>query len=412
MRIFCAVRHSVDPHHYYGGLWSSNFYPALRELGHEIIESETDLLPTSRFMQVTSDFTVEEKEERARTTEQILKEIRAAHAKAPIDLFLSYFYNAHFDPAGFDELRRLSIPSVNFYCNSIYQFDLVRDIAANADYAWHSERDARPLYLQVSASPVWVQMGADPAVYHPVDCVRQPNASFIGQRYADRDRWAAALIRADVPIVIYGPGWNAGITVSSNLAAETSYLGRRNSPAGSTNALIDVILQNLREEGLLCGALRTWRQFQYRRESRQLSPLFRSVARGAIPFDQQRTVFSSSEVVLNFSNVWADGRPGSKLVPHVRLRDFEAPMCRACYLTGYTDEIGEFYELGTEIDCYRTPAELLDKTKFYLKHVGAAERMRERGYKRALNSHTWRHRFEELFLKLGLRNPRVSETCG
>jgi hypothetical protein len=31
--------------------------------------------------------------------------------------------------------------------------------------------------------------------------------------------------------------------------------------------------------------------------------------------------------------VWADGRSGSPLIPHVRLRDFEATMCRACYLT-------------------------------------------------------------------------------
>ena len=36
MRIFTAARHSNDPAKYYGGLWSSNFYPALRELGCEI----------------------------------------------------------------------------------------------------------------------------------------------------------------------------------------------------------------------------------------------------------------------------------------------------------------------------------------------------------------------------------------
>lgn len=39
MRIFCAVRHSADPTYYYGGLWSDNFYPAFRELGHEIVET-------------------------------------------------------------------------------------------------------------------------------------------------------------------------------------------------------------------------------------------------------------------------------------------------------------------------------------------------------------------------------------
>src|SRR3954452_3503820 len=106
MRIFCAIRHSVDPEYYYGGLWSGNFYPALRQLGHELIESQTDLLPTSRFMHIADDFTHEELRERGRTTSFIIDEVRSAHANRRVDLFLGYFYNAHFDPAGYDELRQ------------------------------------------------------------------------------------------------------------------------------------------------------------------------------------------------------------------------------------------------------------------------------------------------------------------
>src|SRR5437868_12983823 len=115
MRIFCAVRHSIDAKQYYGGLWSGNFYPALRHLGHEIVESEIDLVPASRFMHIAATFTREELAARAEITEQIINEVRLAHRQGPIDLFLSYFYNAHFDPSGFDELRRPGIPSVNFY---------------------------------------------------------------------------------------------------------------------------------------------------------------------------------------------------------------------------------------------------------------------------------------------------------
>jgi len=78
------------------------------------------------------------------------------------------------------------------------------------------------------------------------------------------------------------------------------------------------------------------------------------------------------KLCLNFSNVWGDGRPASPLIPHVRLRDFEAPMCRTCYLTGHTDEIMVFYEVGKEIDTYRTETELVDKARFYLSHPDAA----------------------------------------
>ena len=115
------------------------------------------------------------------------------------------------------------------------------------------------------------------------------------------------------------------------------------------------------------------------------------------------TTFSGHEVCLNLSNVWADGRPGSPLIPHVRLRDFEAPMCGVCYLTGHTDEIEEFYEVGKEIDTYRSEEELIDKARYYLSHADAAERLREAGLRRARRDHTWTRRFEALFKAIGLR---------
>ena len=77
-------------------------------------------------------------------------------------------------------------------------------------------------------------------------------------------------------------------------------------------------------------------------------------------------------------------------------------MCRTCYLTGHTDEISEFYDVGREIDTYRTPEELIEKTRFYLSQSDAAERLREAGYRRAVGSHTWTHRFNELFAKTQL----------
>ena len=403
MRIFTAVRHSIDPRAYYGALWSANFYPALRALGHDLIESQVDLHPTSRFMDVGSGFTGEERAVRSHTTERIIAEVSDAHRRAPIDLFLSYFYNAHFDPAGFDEIRRLGIRSVNFYCNSIYQFELVADVAAGADVAWHAERDARDSYLRAKANPVWVQMGADPSVYRPIaEAERKPAACFVGQCYADRDQWMAALVRAGIPVEIYGPGWGApGSPAAAAGEAESSYLGRARHRPSSAGAYVHVISDMLRRDGPVEGARRVMRVMQDRRSRGSLAELFTPHARGPVPFTDVARIFSQHEVCLNFSNVWADGQPGAALIPHVRLRDFEAPMCRTCYLTGHTDEIESFYEAGTEIDTYRTPEELVDKTRYYLNHPDAAERLREAGYRRALRDHTWERRFELLFRTIG-----------
>lgn len=410
MRIFCAVRHSSNPSQFYGGLWSGNFYPAIRRLGHEVVESQVDLLSASRFMHVSGSFTPEELQVRADLTQRMIDEVRQAHRDHPIDLFLSYFYNAHFDPAGFAEIHQLGIPSVNFYCNSIYQFDLVAEVAAAANWAWHAEKHARSLYLNVGARPVWVQMGADPDVYRPImGEQRQPNACFVGQRYADRDRWMFRLAQAGVPLAIYGPGWvgNDGAATTGPTGAVVAecgpYLGRRNYAPGSLPAYLNVIARNIEKSGLCGGLARSWRQACYRRESRRLLPALAPWAQGPVPFTQICSVFSRHEVVLNFAAVWADGAPGSNLINHVRLRDFEAPMCRTCYLTGHTDEIEEFYEVGKEIDSYRSPEELVEKIRHYLRHPQDGERLRDAGFRRAVGQHTWNHRFAQLFSEIGLK---------
>ncbi|MGB2705973.1 MAG: glycosyltransferase [Candidatus Omnitrophota bacterium] len=406
MRVFTAVRHSIDPRFYYGRLWSGDFYSALKELGCDIVESEVDLLPASRFMEIPGNFTRQEKETRSRITREITDEVKKAHSKKPVDLFLSYFYNAHFEPAGFEEIHRLGIPTVNFYCNSIYQFELVKTIAEKVKFSWHTEKNARELYLEAGAKPVWVQMGASHRVYHPVPgTVREKKACFIGRRYADRDRWLEKLVTDDIPVDIYGTGWlwRRGDVNKYGLAGNHAmYLGRRRLMPGTLNAYAHAALANIRKLGLVKGARRIAKQLQYRNESRKVNNALAGWMRG-FAGDINKT-FARYEVVLNFSNIWQDGRPGSRLMPHVRLRDFEAPMCRTCYLTGYTDEIAEFYELGKEIDTYHTPEELVDKVRFYLIHPASAEKLREAGYRRALRDHTWKRRFETLFAKIRIKN--------
>jgi Uncharacterized protein conserved in bacteria len=165
---------------------------------------------------------------------------------------------------------------------------------------------------------------------------------------------------------------------------------------------LEALRQMISKHGFLAGLSMAIKEFQYRKEALKLSPLFLPYAKGPIPFQKISEILAANELCLNFSNVWADDCPGSALTAHVRLRDFEGPMCRTCYLTGHTDEIEEFYDIGKEIDTYRTTEELVDKARFYLEHADAAERLRERGFARARRDHTWVRRFAELFSKIGL----------
>ena len=247
------------------------------------------------------------------------------------------------------------------------------EIAPAVDVSWHPERNATDAYLRAGARPVCVQMGADPEVYRPSGtAARRPAACFVGQRYADRDEWAAAVLDAGLPLHLYGSGWGAAPSPGPAAGDEPrTYLGRTRPQPGSASSYVRTAVNEIRMSGLVAGSQRLAHRWSRRAASKAMQETLKAGARGRA--SDVAEVFGQYALVLNFSNVWADGRPGSALVPHVRLRDFEAPMSRACYLTGHTDEIEAFYEVGREIDTYRTPAELVDKVRFYLGHPAAAE---------------------------------------
>jgi spore maturation protein CgeB len=84
----------------------------------------------------------------------------------------------------------------------------------------------------------------------------------------------------------------------------------------------------------------------------------------------------------------------------IRLREFEAPMAGAFYLTGWLEEMARHYEVGKEIVCYRSLEEMVDLARHYLVHDTERERIRRAGHERAKQDHTWQRRFEGLFVEL------------
>jgi hypothetical protein len=159
-----------------------------------------------------------------------------------------------------------------------------------------------------------------------------------------------------------------------------------------------VIQRNMQSNGLVGGLTQTVRQWQYRRETQGLLAQLAPHAKGRA--GDVAATLGAYEICLNLSNVWTNG-PASPLVPHVRLRDFEGPMCGACYLTGHTEEIEDFYDVGKEIETYRTTEELIEKCNFFLARPDAAERLRTAGFLRARRDHQWTNRFQTLFTKIG-----------
>ena len=84
-------------------------------------------------------------------------------------LFFSYFYNDSILTEVITKIKNFGIITINFYCNSIHQFDNVSEIAPFYDYSMFPEKDAFEKYKNVGANPVHIQMAANPDFYKPYD---------------------------------------------------------------------------------------------------------------------------------------------------------------------------------------------------------------------------------------------------
>jgi len=126
-----------------------------------------------------------------------------------------------------------------------------------------------------------------------------------------------------------------------------------------------------------------------------------------LEFDDIIRTFNASKINLNFSGSSTDDN-----IKQIKGRVFEVPMCGAFLLTEYADGIEEYYEIGTEIECFESITEAYEKISYYLKHNDKRMEIANGGYRRALSEHTWVKRLKGIFdevNKIQLCQP--SESC-
>ena len=191
MRIFLAVPRSA---------WVDlNLRRALEEMGHQLVRFDFPGWPDA----TDPDWLAHGK---PRTNQRLLEAFRRA---ARVDLFFGYFYSSVVYPETLDVIRQFGVPTVNFSCNNVHQFDLVRDIAAHFDVCVVPEQAAQADFRSVGARPVRIQLAANPSVYHPLPEPRLYDVTFVGQRYADRAELLRHLYSNGVAVRAWGAGWQA-----------------------------------------------------------------------------------------------------------------------------------------------------------------------------------------------------------
>ena len=372
MRIFYAVSPTPNAEALKNStLWHQNLYPPLVELGHDVIQFRYDFTRHIDHANTRNPADMAYiAANRPILERHLLDEISAAHTQAPIDLFFSYFYDACVTPETIRTIKQMGIRTVNFYCNAVHQFYLIEKLAPEYDACMVPEQEALAHYAAVSANAIHVQMAANPAVYKPYPLPHRYPVSFVGQKYLNREPLMLYLYQHGIDVYAFGPHWR-----EPHLFTAEQRIKRRLRPI----------------KQLLTGT-------QSKRADAEMLPVDRLGP--PLSDDELIKLYSHSQISLGFSEV-QDPQTGV-IKRHIRLRDFEAPMSGALYFTGYQDELREFYEIDREIVCYDTPAELLDKVRYYLSHEAEADQIRAAGLARARRDHTWKNRFVQLFSAMGL----------
>jgi hypothetical protein len=352
-------------------VWYHNLYLPLCDLGHTVSVLDYDLEPhytnadpsresARQFNQVS----------RPRLEEQLIAQIVRVHRRKPIDLFFSYFYSTFVRPEVIQEIKRMGICTVNWYCNASYQFHLVEEIAPTYDFCLVPEKFRLDDYRRVGAHPIYCQEAANPQIYKPVSLPREYAVTFVGACYGERGEYIRYLLDRQIDVRVWGPGWSA-LHPPKEFARKIRW-------------------QASRIKSKILG------------RSATLYPVLPARISGApLSDDEMVRLYSRSKISLGFSKVGETHR-SSQPVKQIRLRDFEAPMSGAFYMIEYMEELEDFFDIGKEIVCYLDKHDLADKIKYYLNHDAERERIRLAGHRRAVSEHTWQKRFQRAFAEMGL----------
>jgi spore maturation protein CgeB len=122
---------------------------------------------------------------------------------------------------------------------------------------------------------------------------------------------------------------------------------------------------------------------------------------GRITQSKMIEIFNESKINLNLSNASWNIYTLFRRKDQIKGRNFEVPGCGSFLLTNYVQGLENYFDLDKEMICFRSMGELIEKTKYYLKHDDEREGIANRAYRRTLREHTFEGRFRRLFEEMG-----------
>ncbi|MCC7518165.1 MAG: glycosyltransferase [Verrucomicrobiae bacterium] len=374
-------------------LWTPPFREGLEACGCEVVEPKTVDLIEPFLRRADTDWILRN---RSALAGRLLDEVRRLHREKPLDLIFTYFWEFQVDAAGMRAITDLGIPTVNFFCDNVREFSSVEPLVRSFTLNWVPEVGALPLYRRAGAPHVHLPMSASPSRFPFEERPEKRRVVFIGSADVVR-RHLLDQVRDRLPLRVGGEGWAPAATGEGAPSGAP-----RRSFADLAGTLASHAARVLRH-----GPRAEWNHFEQKRVELRLAGRFADLALDTRKSSAMLEAFWDSAVTLGINRFPTPEAPLERPRCYSRLRDLEAPMAGAAYLTERTEDLPHLFEEGKEVLAYRTADELVAQAERMLEDPALRRRLRREGRRRALAEHTWERRFRDLFRHLGLKPPRV-----
>jgi hypothetical protein len=236
--------------------------------------------------------------------------------------------------------------------------------------------------------PCWVPVG-----FRDVPLSESEPATFIGSADILRRDLLGRALQAGADFTIRGPGW----------VNESQATVLKPADARPLSRLIANQLATVRNQGLTVLIRKIGNRV---RPLRHVSIPASRICTAPIGDDEYFRITREAMVTIGVNRVPAPRASNHRPLAYSRLRDIEAPMLGACYLTERTEGLGSLFELGDEIETYGTAEELSGKLAELSKAPLRRMNMRKRAQRRALNDHSVGRSIDRISRHLGLAAER------
>ena len=337
----------------YGTLWRKHFYEGLQSAGVETVVPRGMSFDWARPVHAISGGGAAEK--RA-TSRQLSRQIKRA-IESGLDAVVSYCFSHDLELEIVDKVRSSGVPWINFFCDSLYAFHTVEELARRTSLNWFVETGAVARYRGLGVPYLCAPYVLNSRSLPDTSCNGTKRAlAFVGTVSRERARIVTLLRLAGVDIHVSGWGWREA-------------LGQWHGAGWGLQRILKSV-PRLAVRSALHGRVTDY-----------------------LDDDAFHEHLRTSQTVLGLNEGGLGSRPD---VGFLKLRDIEFPGLGCCYLTQHNQDVENAFEIGREVRTFRTLWEARQIARELAGDPVTCRRMGQQARKRVLGEHTWSARLPQL----------------